>query len=133
MRMANLMIPLALTVCAYPQIVRAADADPELAFNNHCRQCHSVKQGDSRLGPSLFAVVGNKAGSDKAFPNYSPALKNSGITWTPEQLDKWIANPDAVISGHNMQPFPGVSDGKTREQIIAYLKSDTQEKPAGAK
>ena len=34
-----------------------------LAFNNHCRQCHSYKKDDNRLGPSLYGVVGRKAGS----------------------------------------------------------------------
>ena len=129
MRSPKFFIPLALALVGHPVAVSAADADPELAFNNHCRQCHSANKGDNRLGPSLFGVVGRKAGSAENYANYSPALKNSGITWTPDQIDKWITNPNAVVSGNNMQPFPGVSDAKEREQIIAYLKSDTQGKP----
>ena len=133
MRIAQSIIALGLTLAACPLIVQAAGADPELAFNNHCRQCHSIKKGDSRLGPSLYGIVGSKAGADTGFPNYSPGLKNSGITWTPEQLDKWITNPNDVISGHNMQPYPGVAEGKAREEIIAYLKSETGARPAEAK
>lgn len=97
-----------------------------LVFNNHCRQCHSYKQGDNRLGPSLHGVVGRKAGTAPNYGNYSDSLKNSGITWTPEQLDKWIANPDAVVPNNNMKPYPGVADADQRRQIVEFLKSDTQ-------
>jgi cytochrome c len=104
----------------------AADADPELAFNNHCRECHSAVKDDNRLGPSLYGVVGRKAGSLASFHGYSPSLQGSGITWTPDMLDQWITDPNAVASGNNMAPpFPGVADPDERKQIIAYLKSDT--------
>ncbi len=95
-----------------------------LAFNNHCRQCHSYKQGDNRLGPSLYGVVGRKAGTAPKYGNYSDSLKNSGITWTPEQIDKWITNPEAVVPNNNMKPFPGVADAEQRTAIISFLKSD---------
>jgi cytochrome c len=28
----------------------------QLAFNNACRACRSVKEGDNRLGPNLYKV-----------------------------------------------------------------------------
>jgi cytochrome c len=53
-----------------------AKAKPgEAAFNNNCRTCHSAKEGDNRLGPSLHGIVGAKAGSKSGYPNYSGALK----------------------------------------------------------
>lgn len=101
----------------------AADSDAGmLAFNNHCRQCHSYKKDDNRLGPSLFGVVGRKAGSLQSYNNYSQALQNSGITWTPDVLDKWIAKPDAVVSGNNMGTiFSGLDDAAQRKAIIDFL------------
>lgn len=112
---------------------RAADADPELAFNNHCRECHSAKKGDNRLGPTLYGVVGRKAGTVDTFGGYSPGVKDSGITWTPDMLDQWIADPNKVVSGNNMAPpFPGVPDAAERKQIITYLQSDTNEKQGQA-
>jgi cytochrome c len=95
-----------------------------LAFNNHCRQCHSYKKDDNRLGPSLHGVVGRKAGTMQGFANYSDSLKNSKITWTEDQIDKWITNPEALVPNNNMKPFPGVADAEQRKQIIAFLKSE---------
>lgn len=101
----------------------AADSDLELAFNDHCRECHSFLKDDNRLGPSLYGVVGRKAGTEPGF-TYSMSVKDSGVTWTPAMLDKWITDPQAVIPGNNMSPpFPGVADPKIRQQIIAYLET----------
>jgi cytochrome c len=95
----------------------------QAVFNNRCRTCHSVKEGDNRLGPSLNGVVGRKAGSLSGFAAYSQALKSSGITWDAGTLEKFIANPDEVVPGNNMKPFPGINDETERKQIIEYLSS----------
>ena len=100
--------------------------DLELAFNGHCRECHSFDKNDNRLGPSLYGVVGRRAGSVPNF-NYSDAVKNSGITWDEATLDKWITNPDALIPNNNMGAlFPGLNDAAERAKIITFLKQDTQ-------
>lgn len=41
-----------------------ADEDLEITFNDHCRECHSFLKNDNRLGPSLYGVVGRKAGME---------------------------------------------------------------------
>ena len=41
----------------------AAAEDGQLTFNNVCRTCHTLKEGDNRLGPSLHKIIGRKAGS----------------------------------------------------------------------
>ncbi len=92
----------------FPQDVLAGGttSNAELAFNNHCRECHMVDKGDNRVGPSLCGIIGRKAGSMPGFPNYSAALQDSGITWEASSLDKWIADPNAFVPGNNMNPFP---------------------------
>jgi cytochrome c len=94
----------------------------QVAFNNSCRTCHSFKEGDNRLGPSLHGIVGRKAGSMEGFA-FSPAMKSSNITWDPANLDKFIANPEAVVSGNGMKPFGGIADASEREKIVNYLKT----------
>ena len=42
---------------------KSAGADNQLVFNNVCRTCHTLKEGDNRLGPNLHNVIGRKAGS----------------------------------------------------------------------
>ena len=98
-------------------------------FNGHCRECHSFDKGDNRLGPSLYGVVGRKAGSIPGFA-YSDSVKDSGITWDEKTLDKWITKPNKVIPDNNMGTvFGGVADAGERAKIIAFLKQDTNSAP----
>ncbi len=100
--------------------------DPELAFNGHCRECHAFDKDDNRIGPTLYGVVGRKAGTVPGFA-YSDSVKDSGITWDEKTLDQWIKNPNAVIPGNNMGViFSGLPDAQERAKIIAFLKSDTK-------
>lgn len=102
----------------------AAQAAPP-AFNNNCRTCHSMKEGDNRLGPSLHNIYGAKAGSSTTFGNYSQGMKSSGITWDEATLDKFIANPEQVVRNNNMKPYKGIDDPAVRKQIIDFLRSQS--------
>jgi cytochrome c len=93
------------------------------AFNNHCRTCHSAQAGDNRLGPNLHGIVGRKAGAEKGYAAYSQAVKTAGITWDEATLEKFIADPEAVVPNNNMKPYKGIPDAKVRKEIVAYLKS----------
>ena len=95
----------------------------ELAFNNNCRTCHSIKPGENRLGPSLSNVFGKKAGSGTGYGSYSQGMVNAGIVWDDATLDKFITNPDSVVPNNNMKPFKGLSDPAVRKEIIDFLKS----------
>ena len=101
----------------------SGDAGGEIKFNTFCRQCHSFVKGDNRLGPSLYGVVGRKAGTAPGYLAYSSSMKMAGWLWTPEMIDKWITNPYKILPNTNMRPFPGVPDAKTRQTIIAFLAS----------
>ena len=50
--------------------------------------------------------------------------------WDAETLDRFIADPEAVIPGNKMKPYTGMSDAGTRADIIAYL-SEAGGEPAG--
>jgi cytochrome c len=101
----------------------ASGGDGQLMFNNACRTCHTVKEGDNRLGPNLHNVVGRKAGSLPDYNNYSSSMKNAGLTWDKATLDRFIANPDAVVPGHNMKPFGGLANADERAKIVSYLET----------
>ena len=98
--------------------------DARLAFNNRCRQCHVTKEGDNRLGPSLYGVFGREAGSAPGFA-YSSAMKNADLVWDAETLDRYIENPDAVVPGNKMKPYTGISDPEQRAKIIAHLENES--------
>lgn len=86
-----------------------------------CRACHQIgPNAKNAVGPVLNGVVGRKAGTYPGY-KYSQANEKSGITWTPEELDKYLANPQKVVPGTKMI-FPGIKDEDKREDIIAYLE-----------
>ena len=50
-----------------------------------CKVCHQIGEGaKNAVGPELNGVVGRKAGTVEGY-NYSPANKNSGLTWDDAQ------------------------------------------------
>jgi cytochrome c len=106
---------------ALPQASQGTeDASGQQAFNNACRTCHMVKEGDNRLGPNLYKVVGRKAGSLSGY-GFSGAMKEAGFVWDEEKLDRFIANPDEVVPGNSMKPYGGLSSSEDRKKIIAFL------------
>ena len=106
---------------ALTQASQGTESDPgQLAFNNTCRTCHMVKEGDNRLGPNLHKVVGRKAGSLPNYP-FSSAMKEADFVWDEEKLDRFIANPDEVVPGNGMKPYGGLPSSDERKKIIAFL------------
>ena len=67
-------------------------------FTEECGVCHSPKQGKAKLGPPLFGVVGRAAAAAPDF-TYSDAMKRSGITWSPDKLDAYIAKVSLRLFG----------------------------------
>ena len=84
-----------------------------------CIACHAVEKGVNGVGPSLAGIVGTKAGDVEGF-RFSGPMKRSGVVWTPENLDKYIADPQAVVPGSRM-PYSGMSDAKMRADLVSYL------------
>ncbi|HEY7798010.1 MAG TPA: cytochrome c family protein, partial [Hyphomonadaceae bacterium] len=76
--------------------------------------------------PAHRGVVGRGAASAPAY-NYSPALKASGVTWTPENLDKWLTDPRGLVKGVRMG-FR-LTDARQRADVIAYLTEEGKKKP----
>jgi cytochrome c len=107
---------------ALPQVSQQGTgaASEQQAFNNACRTCHVMREGDNRLGPNLHKIVGRKAGSLPNY-NYSSAMKEAGFVWDKEKLERFIANPDEVVSGNSMKPYNGIASSDDRAKIVAFL------------
>jgi cytochrome c len=111
-----------------PAAYQAADLSNGEAKFAICRSCHSVSQGgEDMTGPNLWGVFGRKAGSKAGF-TYSDDLKAAGWTWDADHIDKWIANPRAVLPGTKMT-FVGMQDPTDRRDLIAFLKVQTSAAP----
>lgn len=96
-----------------------ADAAKGEAVFIQCKTCHVTDAGQNRIGPSLHQIVGRAAGSVAGF-NYSPANKNSGITWSKEKLFQYLENPQRVVPGTKMA-FAGIQDPQKRADLIEWL------------
>lgn len=111
---------LALLAAAFPATVssaRAQDADPGAGlYEDVCGGCHAMDA--DRIGPRHRGVVGRRAGSISGFP-YSSALAKSHVVWTPQALDRWLSDPEAVVPGQRMNFRVG--DPTVRSAIIGYL------------
>lgn len=89
-----------------------------------CASCHTTAQGQNGVGPSLHGVIGRKAGVIADF-RYSAPLKRSGITWSAQTIDHFIADPQQAVPGNRM-PYAGMPDADGRADLIAYLQKASQ-------
>jgi len=109
-------------------LVTAARADGDAARGEarfkDCAACHRLDAGANEVGPSLHGLFARKAGELADF-RYSPAMKRSGVTWTAETLDKYLADPQGFIPANRM-PYAGLSNAGDRADLIAYLQKATQ-------
>jgi cytochrome c len=94
-----------------------------------CAMCHMIgPDAENSVGPQLNAVVGRKAASIADYgKQYSVGMKKlgaEGFVWTEENIDKWIADPKAMLPESPMaQLFTGIPNPEDRANIIAYLKA----------
>jgi cytochrome c len=114
---AMLVVQAALAQMPLPE---AKPPDGPTLFKQQCATCHTTNATDPvRQGPSLFGIVGRRAGSVDGF-HYSAGFAKADFTWDDARLDAWITNPQAMIPGAIMayrQAKP-----EMRAAIIAYLK-----------
>jgi cytochrome c len=86
-----------------------------------CAACHSLKDGENGVGPSLHNIIGRKAGTAEGY-RYSGPLKRSGITWDEASLTKFLRNPQEAVPGNRM-PFSGMTDEAALKALVQYLQS----------
>ena len=133
MRSALVVAAAALTTagaCAAPAppAANAAKASPaDLAAGERlyrqCYACHATEPGrNTPAGPTLHAIVGRPIAAEPGF-NYSPALRRLAQQhgrWTPELLDRFLADPESAAPGTEMG-YPGLDDPAQRHALIAWL------------
>jgi len=114
-----LIVPLALVFS--PVAAQAQDAAAGEKTFAQCRACHQIgPTAKNAVGPHLNGVIGRKAGTVEGY-NYSPANKNSGLTWDEATFAEYIKDPKAKVPGTKMV-YAGLKDEKRIADLIAYLK-----------
>jgi cytochrome c len=114
-------LQITLAIALYAATLWAAAKDTSKAgrelYEKRCAGCHSL---DTRkVGPPIRGVFGRAAAADPGFP-YSEALKKARLVWDEPTLDRWLADPEALVPDNDMA-FR-LSDADERAAIIAYLK-----------
>ena len=98
----------------------AEGAAGERLFGSQCTGCHALEPGRHRAGPSLHGLFGRMAGSLDGY-DFSPAMVEAEIEWTPATLDEFLADPGGMVPGTRMV-FWGL-EPEARGQIIRYLQA----------
>jgi cytochrome c len=103
-------------------LVHAADTTAGSdVFKSECAECHSVREGRNKKGPSLFGIVGRKAASLPDY-KYSDALRGrTDWVWTPEQLHSYLSQPAKQANPGTKMKYDGVTDAKDLDDLISYL------------
>ena len=106
-----------------PKKKKGGDADKgEKIFKAQCAVCHAI--GAHGTGPMLKGVVGSMPAAKEGF-DYSGSLKGiAGKKWTVANLGKYLKSPADYAPG-NAMAFAGLSNAKDRDDVIAYLATQT--------
>jgi cytochrome c len=117
MQRSAFAVALVVAVTAAAQAAAAPDPARGEQLYARCVACHALAY--DRVGPRHCGLLGRRAGSVPGF-EYSPAMKKSGIVWTARALERFLADPAAVVPGTTMT-YAGVDDPQERADLIAYL------------
>ena len=118
--MRSFVLSAALALLGLNQ-AQAQDAAAGEKVFAQCRACHQVgENAKNAVGPVLNGLFGRPAGTVEGY-NYSPANKNSGITWDEAVFREYIQNPRAKIPGTKMV-YAGLKDEQRINDLVAYLK-----------
>jgi cytochrome c len=126
-RCRGLALALALGLASAATAAAGAPADLRVGEQvyGRCMACHALAY--DRTGPHHCGLFGRRAGSVPGF-DYSEAMKRSGITWNAQTLDRFLANPAAMVPGTEMT-YAGVRDPGERAALIAWLQQATRCRP----
>lgn len=118
MRFLAVLLLSALPAAAAPAGEAAGNPERGAAIYERCQACHSLER--NRSGPKHCGLLGRAAGAAAGFGGYSAALEHSGIVWTAESLDRFLADPRGAVPGTRMG-YAGVKDAQERADLIAFL------------
>jgi len=94
----------------------------EQLYHERCGACHSLDEHGA--GPKHRGLIGRRAGTQPGF-EYSAALVASTVVWSAQTLERWIADPNALVPGNKMI-VQLANDAADRAAIVAYLVANSR-------
>jgi cytochrome c len=116
---AGLLLLVSAAVCPRPLLAGDAAAGKDV-FRAECSECHSIRQGHNKKGPSLFGIVGRHAGSLPDY-HYTDALKRATWVWTPDKLRWYLSQPAKKANPGTRMKYDGLDDAQQRDDLISFL------------
>ena len=116
---------LAVLALGFAPAAQAQNADAGRTVFNQCRACHTIDAGGRNgVGPNLHGIVGRRAASIEGF-RYSANMRTlgeGGLTWTAENLNRYLTNPKDLVPQGSMA-FAGIRNDEQRANLIAFLQT----------
>lgn len=91
-----------------------------------CKVCHEVTPDVSKIGPSLYGVMGRTAGTLESYAGFSEAMKSSGLVWDEATLKEYLKSPLTYLKGTKMA-FIGLKNEQELDDVIAYMAQFSDE------
>ena len=116
----------ALVLFLLPTFSLAGDAASGEKVFVKCKACHDVAPDVSKIGPSLYGVIGRTAGTLASYAGYSEAMKSSGLVWDEATLKEFLKAPLTNLKGTKMA-FIGLKNEQELDDVIAYMSQFSDE------
>jgi len=111
-----------------PVLLANGSAEAGERIARRCVSCHTFeKDGDHKVGPNLYNIVGATPGAKEGF-SYSAPMADKGGQWTYEELDAFLASPRNALSGTKMS-FAGLRNPEDRAAMLLYLRQFSDSPP----
>lgn len=91
-----------------------------------CRACHTLTPDDgNRAGPTLHKIFGRRIATAPGY-EFSKALKQMDIVWTPETVAKLFEVGPSVYTPGTKMPEQTIGDPADRKALVDWLGRVTQ-------
>lgn len=117
--LAAISLALVLPVVAAAEELEAPSIERGAELWGKCQTCHTIDpQGRTLVGPPLYGVFGRAAGAVSGY-RYSEALRKSGIVWTDDSLNSYLAATQDFVPGSRM--YGGLAIAQDRADLLAWM------------
>jgi cytochrome c len=119
--------PIGNVVAAGPADPLAAYAgDPGAEVFRACVACHTLKPDEgNRAGPSLAGLMGRRIATLRGY-NFSPALRELDIVWTPETVSRLFELGPSTFTPGTKMPEQTIGSAEDRAALVRFLEKATK-------
>ncbi|HET7680124.1 MAG TPA: c-type cytochrome [Xanthobacteraceae bacterium] len=115
-----------VTMGAPEDPLAAYAGDPGAEVFRGCVACHTLSPDEgNRAGPTLAGIFGRRIATLPGY-NFSPALKQLDIIWTPETVAKLFEVGPATYTPGTKMPEQTIGSREDRAALVKFLEKATK-------